>query len=976
MATAFLQPSFTGGELSPSLYARVDLARYGTSLRTAENVIVLPYGGVENRAGFRFVKATKDSTKSAILIPFEYSTEISYVIELGDEYARFYFDGEPVMSGMTHVEIVTPWAEADLPLVRYTQSADVLYMVHPDYAPQELRRTSATSFSIGDYEFENGPFREVNTDEAITVYSSAETGTVTLTASSAIFLAGHVGGLFRLDERDLSTIKQWEPSKYIASDESSPFGVLRRSDGKVYRCVTTDVAGDDRHIKTGTIRPVHSTGVAWDGDKGKSAQGDNVDFEGVEWEYLHSGFGIVQITAIGGGGTTATGTVLSRLPNTVVGGGVSAATFNFTGNGVNTRFFMPGATAVIEDNYRVTVDTVIVAPNDFDLSSPYTGRNVSFTMGVAPPLGQEVRVEVSGVVYYRATGDGATTVFTFDGGPSATAGDYDVYVNNVLTAPSVLTPSSPNSGVAIDLNVAPANADAVVVDQLSSNNSSDIWSFGAWSDQYGYPREVEFFGDRLVFAATDTDPQTVWFTKVGNYTDFGVSNPIVDDDAISSTLNARKINAIRDLVPLSDLVLMTSGGSWRTATGQDDVLTPETIAFKPQSSKGAEDLPALSIDTAAVYVARGFKVRSIGYQFDQDSYAGDDLTLFADHLVKGRTIVSWAYQEEPYRAVWAVRDDGVLLVMTYVREQQVVGWSRVLTDGYFESVVTVSEGTTNGLYAIVRRTIDGSTVRYVERLDDRDFEYARDCFFVDSGVTFDGRDQLGTVTLTGSGFTTNDNVTVTASLSSFASGDVGDWIVLDYGLETQVRLRVIAYTSATVVTVRPLVNVPVDMQATPISGWAFARDTITGLSHLEGESVAILADGNVQAETEVSGGAVTLNPPAVVAHVGLSYTSTVQSLDLNNPGGESIRMRQKLIKRIGLMVEQSRNIKVGTDLDHLEEAETREDEPLTSPSDFQSGLVEVYTPSEWNRNGRWYVVQDLPLPLRLLGAIPEIEAGQ
>ncbi|HEX6215293.1 MAG TPA: hypothetical protein VFZ38_10765 [Vicinamibacterales bacterium] len=974
MGTPFLQPSFSGGELSPSLFARVDLARYGTSLRTCENFIVLPEGGIENRAGLRFIKATKDSTKVSILVPFEFSTDISYIIELGDLYARFYFDGAPVMSGMTHVEIATPWGQADLPFVRYTQSADVLYLVHPDYPPQELRRTSATSFQITDYEYENGPFRTVNTDDGITVYASAETGAVTLTASSPIFLAGHIGGLFKIEEQHLEPIKQWEASKLLANEGENPLGVLRRSDGKVYRCTTDEVAPDQFGIHTGSIRPIHTEGVLSDGD-GNSIK-DVANRAGVDWEYLHSQFGIVRIDSVGGGGLTAGATVVSRLPITVVGGATSSGTYSFTGNGANTRFFMVGASSARDDDYRVQVDVAFIGSAGFDIGASYTGYNVSFTMTIAPALNDPIRVEVAGDVYFRALGDGTTTVFTFDGGPSAVPGDYEVYVAGVLTAPSILTPSSPDAGRPLDLYNAPMSGDAVTVNELSANNTSSIWSFGAWSLQYGYPAEVEFYADRLIFAATYADPQSNWFTKVGDYVDFNVSSPVVDDDAITATLNARQINAVRDIVPLASLILMTSGGEWRTATGQNDVLTPSTVGFKPQSYNGIEQLPALIIDTSAIYASRGYKVRSLGYQFERDGYSGDELSIFSSHLLKRHQIVSWDYQQVPYSAVWAVRDDGVMLTMTYQPDQQVVGWSRHITDGIFESVSVVSEGGVDAVYAIVRRVVNGSSVRYVERIDDRDFDYARDCFFVDSGLTFDGRNQAGTVTLTGSGFTVNDNVTVTASGSVFSAGDVGDWVVLDYGLATQVRLRVIAYTSGTVVTVRPLVNVPVNKQATPVSGWAFARDTISGLAHLEGRTVKILADGNVQADKVVTAGAIALDTPGTVVQVGLGYTATATTLDLNAPGAQSIRMVRKLIRRVGLLVEQARNIWCGPSPDRLEEFEPRFTEALTDNPEFLSGLVEIHTSGEWDTNGRVTVQQDMPLPIRLLGLIPDAEGGE
>ena len=523
----------------------------------------------------------------------------------------------------------------------------------------------------------------------------------------------------------------------------------------------------------------------------------------------------------------------------------------------------------------------------------------------------------------------------------------------------------------------PANGAAIVVKEFTNGagNSSDIWARGSWSVLHGFPSEVEFFSDRLVFSGTTAEPQTAWFSKVGNYSNFGISTPVVDDDAITATVNARQINAVLDLVPLNNLVLLTTGGEWKTSAGQDDVLTPATIAFKPQSYNGAQNLSALIIDNTAIYASRGYYIRDLSYDFNSDGYAGSDLTVFADHLVKNYTLREWDYQKVPYTAVWACRDDGLMLSMTYQREQQVVGWARHSTQGVFESVAVVSEGGQDVVYVSVARTIQGVVRRYIERMDERDWLNVREAFFVDSGLTFDGRNRAESITLSGVSFDTSANVTVTAGSAIFAATDVGDWVVLDYAGDP-IRLQVIAYTSTTAVVVRPLRAVPAAYQNTPQTGWAFARDTISGLAHLEGKSVRILADGFVQGERVVTGGSIALDNPAALVHVGLGYNATAQTLDINNPGGESIRMRRKAIKKVGVLVERSRNIKIGRSLEYLEEYESRDAEDTQQPPDLLDGLVEVYDSSTYEDTGRIFIVQDNPLPVTVLGIIPDVEMGQ
>lgn len=143
--TEAIQPSFSAGELAPATYARVDLSRYFTGLRTCRNFMVMPEGGVRNRAGSKFLAETKTSARKSRLIPFQFSTEQTYVIEVGHLYMRFYTNGGQLLNSGATYEIATPYVEDDLFALNYTQSADVLTIAHPNYAPMELKRLGPTN---------------------------------------------------------------------------------------------------------------------------------------------------------------------------------------------------------------------------------------------------------------------------------------------------------------------------------------------------------------------------------------------------------------------------------------------------------------------------------------------------------------------------------------------------------------------------------------------------------------------------------------------------------------------------------------------------------------------------------------------------------------------------------------------------------------------------------------------------------------
>lgn len=360
MGSALLQPTFTGGELSPSLYARVDLARYGTSVKKASNFIVRPYGGLVNRSGFGFVGEVKDSSSQVRLIPFEYSTEIAYVVELGDLYARFIYRGAYVESSPgVLAEVVTPWTVDQLRDVAFTQSADVMYLVHPSTMPRELRRLTANSFELREFTNKSGPFMAINADESIKVAVSAEAGEVTVEASADIFTAEMVGSLFYVEEKDLRGQRPWEPGWRGVTE-----GTLCRSDGKVYRAVTLP-AGSPTWKQTGGIRPIHESGRVWDGPQDTRSTGTDTYSVGVEWEYLHSGYGIVLITGYTDA-NTVTGVVASRIPASCVGGlGSPGTTWTLSGDGATKTFAIAGAVSDSNSDYSVTINGVPVQPNPY-----------------------------------------------------------------------------------------------------------------------------------------------------------------------------------------------------------------------------------------------------------------------------------------------------------------------------------------------------------------------------------------------------------------------------------------------------------------------------------------------------------------------------------------------------------------------------------------------------------------------------------
>ena len=757
-----IQPSFSGGELAPSLHARVDLAKYATGLKTCRNFFVQAHGGVANRSGTKFVCETANSAKITRLIPFEFNTEQTYILEFGHQTMRVIKDGGQVLSSGSPVSIATPYSDTELADLQFSQSADVMTICHASYPVKEIKRTSHTAWTITSVSFGT---------------SMAAPGSVSSTAQNY--------------------------------DSSNP--------GTSYSYVVTAV-------KTDTA------------DESVASSATSITNNNLS----------------------------STITNTVSWGAVSGA-----------------------DSYNI----------------------------------------------YKSIGG----IYGFVGRSTGTTFKDD--------------------NIEPDANDTPATARTIF-------NTTDE-----------YPATVSYYQQRLVFGQTNNDPQKIFMSQTGNYHNFNISEPLRDDDAVTFTIAASQVNEVRHLVPLSDMIILTSGGEW-LLTANDGVITPSAIQVKPQGYRGSADAPPIVIGNTIIHLqSKGAIIRDLAFALESDSYTGNDLTVLASHLFAGKTVKEWAYAQAPHSIVWVVLSDGTLAALTYMREHEVWGWSRHDTDGTFESVCTIAEGDEDATYFVVKRTINGATKRYIERLNTRVFTEAADAFFVDSGLSYDGT-HTGSTSMTlsgGSSWTHSETLTLTASGSTFVSGDVGNTIVLTIGTETLV-CTIQAYTSATVVSVKAGRDVPVAFRSVATTTWSKGVDEISGLGHLEGKTVAILADGNVEAQQTVASGAITISNPATKIHIGLPIQADVQTLNLEL-GQPTQQGKKKSISEVTLRVEESRGGKIGYDADHLTEFKQRAYEPYGTATSLKTGDISVTMPSTWRSEGSIFYRQDDPLPMTLLAVIPEVSVG-
>ena len=890
--------SFGGGEVSPEMYGRIDDVRFQTGAATMRNFIALPQGPAENRPGFAFVREVKDSTKRTRLLPFTFSTTQTMVLELGAGYFRFhtqgatlgpgtpaayngataYVIGDLVSSGGVNYyciaattgnappnatywyalpagiyEIPNPYAEADLFDIHYVQSADVLTLVHPNYAPRELRRLGATTWTLTTITF--------------------------------------------------------------GADVAAPTSVT-----------ATAIRGESLNITAFTAA---NPGVATTiGNHGLSV-GDPVYVDGGTWNTGTFPDGYYTVNTTPAGNTLSFKAYDTGIPLD------TTALVSWTSGG----FVQFGDKVLDFDTYYVVT---AIASNGIDESQASSSANVINNLNAPGSSNTISWAAVSGAarynVYKRQNG-----LYGYIGQTSST--------------------SFSDTNIAPNLGQTPPLFDPVF---NSANN---------------YPGAVSYFEQRRVFGGTTNSPQTLWMTRTGTESDMSYHLPVQDTDRILFRVAAREANTIRHLVPLTQLLALTSAAEWRISPVNSDTITPTTISVRPQSYVGANNVQPSIVNNTVVYCsARDGHVRELGYSWQASGFVTGDLSLRATHLFDNFDISDMCYSKAPQPLLWFISSTGRLLGLTYIPEQQIGAWHRHDTDGSFESCTAVAEGVEDRLYVIVKRTIGGVTKRYVERMASRNITTIDACFFVDSGLSYDGRNTTSTtVTVTGgTNWTPAEVLTITSSSPIFqfpATTDVGDAIVITATDGTQYRLAILGTSSTTVATAKVDKTLGVAFRGVATTSWSFARDTISGLGHLEGKTVSILGDGAVMPQKVVTGGTVPLQRASSIVHVGLPYESDLQTLPMTLQIEGFGQGRAKNINEAWLRVVSSSGIFIGPTASSLVEAKQRTTEPYGSPPSLKTDEIGVKLTPSWQQSGQIFVRQSDPLPLTIVGLTLEVAIG-
>lgn len=564
----------------------------------------------------------------------------------------------------------------------------------------------------------------------------------------------------------------------------------------------------------------------------------------------------------------------------------------------------------------------------------------------------------------------------------AGANSYKVYREDLGTAPF---------GIGLISEV--AGALSFYDDASFTIDTGDIYPtndnpFGAPND---YPSAVTYYQGRLCFSNTNNNPESVWMSHSGSFKNFSIVFPSTDGTRVIFTMAGSQVNSIQHMVDIGTLVMFTSSGEWAIQGSDAGIVTPTSINPLQQSYNGTGFLAPIIVNDTALYIqARGTKVRDLSRNIEVAGYSGNDLTIFSAHMFDNFTISDWAYQKIPDSTVWAVRDDGVLLGLTYIKEHQILGWHRHDFQGdLVERIMAIPEGNRDAPYVVIKRTINGKSVRYIERFSTRKLATVEGSIFVDSSLSYDGTN-YGATTMTLSGGATwayDETLTLTASASFFLATDVGNEIRLTDSAGDIIRFTIEAYTSGTIVTGKPHKTVPAGLQNTAVTTWGLAVDELSGLWHLEGKQVSVLGDGFVVASVNnpsytaviVTDGTITLDKPFSVIHVGLPITADIETLDIDMLTSETMEDKKKLITRVSTYIEETRGLWSGErppsddsvdPLEGLREFRSRNEESQELPPRLLTEVVDVNISGRWNKGGRVFLRQIDPLPATILSIVP------
>lgn len=917
---SMIQTSFAGGELSSSMFGRVDLAKYYIGAAELRNFFVDYRGGASTRPGSKFVARAKEL--NARLLTFKFNAEQTYILEFGNQYMRVHYRGNPVtetpisitgISGDTVESAGHGFAVGD-----WIYFADISGAIEYNLRTLPIISVTTDTFTLGN--FSGGPI-----DFAPSAYTGGGTAARVYTLPTP-YATEHLSLLKFVQSQDVVTITH--PLYKIMN--------LTRSAHNQW--ALTEVSFDPTIEPPPSITavPITAGTEAWfgycvtavsDEDGTESVPSPVETFEGINI------------------GTTAGSNQISwpAVPK--------AAYYNIYKAQVS-----PDTDVPIGSTYGYMATAYGLSQVDGNIVPDFTKTPPTHRDPFAP--GQILRVRVINPGSGASSSDVTITDPTGEGAIISA-------VNNAGATEAFIIQRGGKNYTAPVISVA-GNTDLEVEVDIGPSEGT-------------FPGVSCYFQQRQIYAASLVKPQTLWASKPGAFKNMDVSIPTLPDDALTLTLASNEVNDIKALQPMpGGLIVLTGSGAWQVSGGANgEALSATSALATPQAFNGASDVTPLLIGHEILYIqSKGSTVRNLSYSFNQNIYTGVDLSVLSNHLFTGRTIREWSWAEEPFKLVTAVRDDGELLVMTFLKEHELFGWTHWDTQGMYRSVATIREGNEDFIYTIVRRKIQGQWVEYIERFASRylRFGLAEEAWCLDSALELVPDEPEAEISISAA----SGSVEIEASAAVFSTQSVGRVLRAGGGV-----IDISTYISPSKLsgTVRSAVLDVIPQTGLPKSftqgNWNIVSPvtTIRGLEHLEGQTVKAVGDGSYIGEFVVANGSITVPHPVSKLTVGLGYRCKLKTLPLevNQP---TIQGKMKKISKITVLVNNTRGIKFGFDDSSLTEPRQWDRSVnLGNPMPLRSGQFWEHPGPNWTVEGQIVIQQDYPMPATILAVVPDVQVS-
>ena len=934
MAVDYIIHSFGAGELSSQLFFRGDFEKYELGVAQAHNWFIDYRGGASTRPGTKYIVPIQHDDKEVTWTKFQFSPDAanSYIILFGDNYIRFIQDEGYALEA---AKVITGISQA---------AAGVVTAV-------------GHGFSNGDYVYiegvtgmpnVNGQYFWVKnvTADTFTLHNSIG-GDFSTAAYPAYSAGGTVSRVYTVsspyDATDLAGLRfnQIRNELRITSNDFTPKTLTRVNHTS---WTLSNALSVDLPARPG--KP--SIAASSTGSAGLIVCVTAVDALGQESLPSHVG---VKTNCVNYATTAGSATFTWAVSPDAVYYNVYRSVILADGTKIHTGYDMGyiGKTTVPElTDQNIIPDYTRTPPN---LSKPFADGVVVAIQITAPGSGYSQETDSTVFTITTSTGSGFIGYPIVNGAGEVVGAKIIDGGSEYISTDTIAITGGGGTGATATMEVSAA----------SGNN----------------PALSVIHKQRQIYAATESGPLTLTGSQIKLYNNFNYSDAQNDNESFSYDLDSEEVTPIRHLLSgKGGLLVMTDGGIWLLNGGDlGTQLTPKKASADPQSFLGVSPTPPLPIGEDIIYVeAVGSTVRLLGLNQYTDDYRGEDISILSNHFFSNSNyIVDWAYASDPFKIAWAVRTDGELLGLTIVREHKVLAWTRHSTAGYFKKTLSMREGKTIGMYFIVEREIGGRSVKLVEKFAPRQYDYVDDAWCVDCGLATERNYPAGTLTfsaLEGLG------VTATTSVNTFSPSSIGAYLRCGTG-----RAFITSYVDAKnvlVTVVNPIPAIPQRevAQVFAIGTWSYDEGftTISGLDHLEGETVSVLADGAVFENLTVALGKITLPVSVTYAIVGLPYSCRLKTLPPSVVQGV-IEDKDKRIIGVAFRHHETRGLKAGQKEEWLDDVKF--DAPVIggAPTSLQSAITEHIIDGNFHTDGQVIFAQDQPLPATILGYVLKMSIG-